>query len=76
MLAFSCLLLLLDDHREQSLSSTAFKETMSHIVKDLAGLVASTQTRCVCFRHKYRRYIKFLIVALLNGFMTFIKEGE
>jgi len=25
---------------------------------------------------KYRRYIKFLIVALLNGFMTFIKEGE
>jgi len=46
------LLLLLVDHREQSLSSTAFKEMMSHIVKDLAGSVAGTETRCVCFKHK------------------------
>ena len=44
-------LLLLVDHKEQSLSSTAFKETMSHIVKDLAGSSASMPTRYVCSKH-------------------------
>jgi hypothetical protein len=45
-------LLLLVDHREQSLSSTAFKQTISNIVKDLAGLSADMPTRCVYFEHK------------------------
>ena len=40
---------LLVDHKEQSLSSTAFKETMSHIVKDLVGSSASMPTRCVSY---------------------------
>jgi len=51
MLALSDLLLLLVDHREQYLSSTAFKGTMSHMVEDLAGSGAG-QARYVCFKYK------------------------
>ena len=36
-------------HKYQYLSSAGFKETMSHIVKDLAGPVSSIPSRCVCY---------------------------
>jgi len=76
MLALSYLLLLLVDHREQSFPAQYSRKECLTLSKTWLGqLLPQRQGVCV-LNIKYRRYINFLIVPLLNGFMAFIKEGE
>lgn len=75
-------LLFLPTHGDQYLSSTRFKEKMSHIVKDLAGSTGSVSMRCVLYM-KHRRDANLigstqvdLGASPQNGLTIFIERGE